>query len=83
MPKTQTTEEPASFEEALERLETIVESLEGGDIPLADLVTKYESGTRLAKFCQRKLDQAEQKIEKLRQEDGQVSLEPFDAPADS
>jgi hypothetical protein len=40
MPKTQTTEDAASFEEALERLENIVESLESGDIPLADLVTK-------------------------------------------
>ena len=81
MPKTQTTEDAASFEEALERLENIVESLESGDIPLADLVTKYETGTRLAKFCQRKLDQAEQKIEKLRQEDGQATLEPFEGPS--
>lgn len=83
MPKMQTLDDATPFEEALGNLENLVETLEGGDIPLAELVTNYEKGTELAKFCQRKLDQAEKKIEQLKQVDGELTLEPFDAPEDA
>jgi exodeoxyribonuclease VII small subunit len=53
------------FEEALEKLESIVESMEEDDLPLETLLTRYEDGAKLAKACQSKLAEAETKIKKL------------------
>ncbi len=69
------------FEEALKRLETLVEAMESGDIPLADLVARYEEGSRLLKICERELESAEVKIEKLREnapEQSKPSTDAFD-----
>ena len=65
-----------TFEDALERLESILESMESGDTPLADLVAKFEEGSNLLKVCQVKLKEAELKIEKLNITTGEV--EPFE-----
>lgn len=68
-----------SFEDALAKLETIVEAMESGDVPLADLLAKFEEGTRLLKLCEGRLKEAELKIEQLKkQKDGTVSFEKFD-----
>lgn len=67
--------ENQTFEDALGRLETILESMESGDTPLADLVAKFEEGSNLLKVCQEKLKEAELKIEKLNIKTGDV--EPF------
>lgn len=61
-----------TFEDALERLESILESMESGDTPLADLVAKFEEGSTLLKVCQEKLKEAELKIEKLNINTGEV-----------
>lgn len=61
-----------SFEDALGRLESILESMESGDTPLADLVAKFEEGSNLLKVCQAKLKEAELKIEKLNITTGDV-----------
>ena len=53
------------FEEALKRLETIVESMEAQDLPLETLLARYAEGTRLSQFCQSKLNEAELKIQQL------------------
>ena len=53
------------FEEGLKKLETIVEQMEGDEMPLEDLLKHYEEGIRLAKGCQKKLQAAELKIKKL------------------
>ena len=53
------------FEEALQKLESIVDAMEGGDLPLESLLAKFEEGTRLIKSCQGKLEEAELKISKL------------------
>ena len=53
------------FEEALKKLETIVEAMESGDLPLETLLAKYEEGTQLARICQEKLTEAELKIQQL------------------
>ena len=53
------------FEEALGRLETIVEAMETGDLPLENLLSKYEEGMKLATVCQEKLAEAEVKIRQL------------------
>src|SRR5439155_4654081 len=52
------------FEEALKKLETIVEAMESGDLPLESLLQRFEEGTRLVKFCQSRLEQAEVQIQK-------------------
>lgn len=70
-----------TFEEALERLETLVASMESGEVPLATLVEKFEEGSKLVKTCEERLKQAELKIEKLRQEDEKAVLEAY-APED-
>jgi len=68
-----------SFEAALTKLETIVDSMEQGDVPLADLLGKYEDGTKLLKICEARLKEAELKIEKLRkQKDGTATFESFE-----
>jgi len=61
-PKKQT----ISFEEALVRLDEIVRRLENGDLPLSDSLSLYEEGTSLIKTCTKMLDQAEQKVVKLK-----------------
>jgi exodeoxyribonuclease VII small subunit len=69
-----------SFEAALGSLETIVESMESGDVPLADLLAKFEEGTRLLKVCEARLKEAELKIDQLKkQKDGTVAFETFEA----
>ncbi len=69
--------EPQSFEDALAKLEILVENMEEGDIPLAELVDAYTRGNELLKFCQSRLREAELKIEQLTsREDGDASFEP-------
>jgi exodeoxyribonuclease VII small subunit len=58
------------FEEALKRLETIVGSMESEDLPLEQLLGRFEEGTRLAKACQAKLADAELKIQRLETDGG-------------
>ena len=53
------------FEEALKKLEGIVEAMESEELPLEELLAKYEEGTQLAKVCQAKLAEAELKIQQL------------------
>jgi exodeoxyribonuclease VII small subunit len=66
------------FEEALKKLETIVESMESGDLPLEALLARFEEGTRLAKVCQAKLADAELKIQKLEKNAaGETTLTPL------
>ena len=69
-----------SFEAALLKLEAIVDTMEQGDVPLADLLAKYEEGTKLLKACEARLQEAEIKIEQLKKKkDGKVAFEPFAA----
>lgn len=53
------------FEQALTKLEGIVEAMESEELPLEELLAKFEEGTRLAKVCQEKLAEAELKIKQL------------------
>ncbi|HEV3147097.1 MAG TPA: exodeoxyribonuclease VII small subunit, partial [Chthoniobacterales bacterium] len=50
-----------NFEGAMDRLETIVEQMESGKLPLEDLIVRYEEGMNLVKICQERLASAEQK----------------------
>lgn len=69
--------EELTFENALEQLEGIIESMESGDTALADLVAKFEEGSKLLGVCQSKLKEAELKIEQLNTKTGELeSFEP-------
>jgi exodeoxyribonuclease VII small subunit len=73
-----------SFEEAIRRLEKIVAEMEEAELPLEELLKRYEEGTRLVRFCSHKLEEAEKKIEMLtKTADGSVELEPFEAEAEA
>jgi len=67
------------FEEALRKLEKIVDALEAGDIALDDALKKYEEGVQLTRLCEKRLDLAKKKVELLsKQEDGSMKITPFE-----
>lgn len=69
------------FEDALKRLEKIVEKLETGDASLDESLSLYEEGISLFRGCQSKLDEAKKKVEVLTKKGGSGKLEP--APFDT
>ena len=79
--KTAPAAEPAdqpSFEQALERLETIVEELEGGALSLENSIARYEEGVKLSRQLGRTLDQAEKRIERLVANDDEPTTVPLE-----
>jgi len=58
-----------SFEEALERLNEIVLSLEKGDIKLEDSISLFEEGVKLSRFCKEVLKRATDKVEEYKKEE--------------
>jgi exodeoxyribonuclease VII small subunit len=58
-------QEPLSFETALAELETIVASLEGGQLPLEQSLIAYKRGAELLQFCQQRLQEAQQQVKIL------------------
>ena len=63
------------FEDALGRLEEIVRHLEKGDLPLDESLALYEEGTGLIKACSKLLDEAEQKVVKLKKGPDRIPIE--------
>jgi exodeoxyribonuclease VII small subunit len=71
-----------SFETAIERLEASVEEMEGDKLPLEQLLTRYEEGTKLVKVCQEKLETAERRIEIItRNASGKPQVKEFEPAA--
>ncbi len=66
-----------TFEQALARLEQIVKALEGGNVPLEDLIKLFDEGTNLVKLCTERLDKAEEKVKLLQMKDGILTEEEF------
>lgn len=62
-------EEP-TFEEALKKLETAVETLEGGNLPLAEALRLFEEGLKASNHCRARLEEARQRVEVLAAESG-------------
>jgi exodeoxyribonuclease VII small subunit len=58
-------EKPVSFESALAELETIVASMEAGQLPLEQSLAAYQRGAELLQFCQARLQEAQQQIKVL------------------
>jgi Exodeoxyribonuclease VII small subunit (EC 3.1.11.6) len=66
------------FEEALKELEEIVRKMESGDLTLEESLKSFEEGVRLSRFCSKRLDEAERRIEVLlKNEEGLVDIKPF------
>ena len=69
---------PADFEKSLSELEKIVEKMERGDQSLDQTLKDFERGMILSETCQKSLDQAQLKVEKLVKKHGGYELEPMD-----
>ena len=75
-----TTKKNINLEKSLADLETLVEELETGDLPLDKAMKKFEEGIKLTRGCQVALKDAEQKVEiLLKSTGGEESLQEFDA----
>jgi len=67
------------FEAAMARLEEIVAELEKGDVPLEQSLKLFEEGIRLSRICNKRLEEAERKVEiLLKDKNGNVTAEPFE-----
>jgi len=73
-----------SFEEAMRRLEIIVDAMESEELPLESLLTRYEEGMKLARVCQAKIGEAELKIQQLEKSaGGELKLKPVETDFES
>jgi exodeoxyribonuclease VII small subunit len=66
-----------TFENALEKLESLVEKLEKGNLTLDESLEVFEEGMKLARVCSNKLSKAESRIEQLIVENGEIRTKPF------
>jgi exodeoxyribonuclease VII small subunit len=71
-----TSTEELTFEEAMEKLETIVEKLEEGDVPLEKAITYYQEGMELSRLCNEKLSNVQEKMTQIMNEQGELT--PFE-----
>ena len=73
-------EEKKTFEQSMDRLESIVRSLERGEVTLEDSLKLFQEGAALIADCEKQLDEAEQIVRRLRKtESGEPEELPFDA----
>ena len=71
-----------SFEEALKKLGSIVQTMENDDLPLEKLLTQYEEGMRMFQACQTRLAAAELRIQQIeRDASGRITAQAFDVPS--
>jgi len=80
MPRKNADAEPG-FEPSLERLETLVAEMENGELPLEQMIARFEEGSRLVKYCSGKLQEVERRIEQLIRQGEETVAVPF-APAE-
>ena len=73
-----TAKKSVNLEKSLTDLETLVDELESGDLPLEKAMKKFEEGIKLTRLCQSALKEAEQKVEILLQSAGGEELEDFE-----
>ena len=72
-----------TFEDAAEKLETIVEAMESEELPLEKLLVQYEEGTKLVKVCESKLQAAEKRITQLEENlEGELAARPVTLEGD-
>lgn len=73
---------PIDFEKSLAELESLVQRLERGDVPLDEALRTFERGVALTRQCQARLQAAQQKVEILLKRSGQPEVQPFEGPGD-
>lgn len=73
-----TTSKTPSFEQALAELESLVETMEQGDLSLEQSLKSFERGVLLTRACQQALAEAEQKIQILSENTPDAELESFE-----
>jgi exodeoxyribonuclease VII small subunit len=67
------------FDDGMKSLEAMVQKLEGGSMGLEDAIKCYEEGTRLSRELQKKLEDAQRRVEVLRRgEGGEYAAEPLE-----
>ena len=71
------------FEKAIAELESLVERLERGDLPLDEALKVFERGVALTRQCQTALQSAQQRVEILLKRDGEPVVAPFEEPGDA
>ena len=67
-----------SFEEAMQRLDAIVDAMESGEIGIEESIAKYEEAMKLAVHCRKVLEDAELRIQKIQVDAGGVKATPFE-----
>lgn len=68
-----------TFEQAYDSLEELVREMESDEMPLSVLIEAYERGIQLHALCQKRLEEAQGRIEVIRKRaSGETSVEPFD-----
>jgi exodeoxyribonuclease VII small subunit len=73
------TTQPASFDDGLDRLESLVQKLEGGHLTLEEALREFEEGVNLSKLLQQQLADAQRRVEVLKQGlGGEFRTEPLD-----
>ena len=72
----------AKFEECLQKLESIVDELEKGNLPLEHALKLFEQGVELSNACRKELDDAEGRVEILLKQNGKLQAEPFEPTAE-
>ena len=79
MPQKSKPSQKLNFEEAMERLEKIVEDLESGNLSLEDSVKSFEQGIELSRLCKKKLESAENRVKIIVEKaGGEFDLELFE-----
>ena len=73
---------PVNFEKSLAELEALVERMEAGELSLEESLKAFEAGVRLTQQCQQALTQAQQRVQLLSVQDGEVRVTPFTDPLD-
>lgn len=72
--------EKLTFEDALRKLERLVGEMEGGTLPLGEMMKRFEEGRKLSAFCTAELESIRQRVEKVVSAPNEPSrVEPFEA----
>ena len=73
-------DEKLTVEGALQKLEKLVDEMEGGTLPLGEMMKRFEEGRKLSAFCTTELESIRQRVEKVVSASNEpVRVEPLDA----
>ena len=66
--------EPETFEAASARLDELIREMEGGSLPLDQMISAFEEGRKLVAFCNAKLTEVQQRVEKIKEAEEKGTL---------